>query len=105
MAPNSPLGLALLALADAHRAHDALRQENEIILRALERADEELTWAEKQLQESPHDAMCMDDWYHCKANYEDVRIIYDDVFGGTERDIKTATEHLERIRKLSSTCF
>jgi len=98
MAPNSPLGMAQLALDDAHRAHDALRQENNIILRALERADEELTWAEKQLQESPHDAVCMDDWYHCNANYEDIRIIYDDVFGETERNIKTALENLERIR-------
>jgi hypothetical protein len=98
MAPDTPLSLAQLALDDAHRAHDALRQENDIILRALERADEELTWADSQIREFPNDAACMEDWYHCLANYEDIRIIYDEVFGESERNIKTAWENLERIR-------
>jgi hypothetical protein len=91
MAPNTPLALAQFALMDAHRAHDALRLANMEVVQALERADEELTLAE-QFHEN------VDELWQLRANYEDIRIIYDDVFGGAEQDIRIATEALERLR-------
>ncbi len=91
MAPNTPLTLAQFALMDAHRAHDELRLANTEVIRALEHADEELTWAEQAHGD-------VEELWQLRANYEDMRIIYDDVFGGAEQDIKRATEALNLLR-------
>lgn len=98
MAPNTPLTLAQFALNDAYRTHDALLLANTEVIRALESADEELTRAEYMHEGDPHNGQRMEELWQAHANFEDIRIIYDDVFGGAEQDIREATEALDLIR-------
>lgn len=98
MAPNTPLTLAKFALTDALRALDTLRNANEPIIRSLERADEALTWAEHMLEDDPYNDVLIEGVFNARADYEDVRIIYDDVFGGAERDIREAHENVIRLQ-------
>ena len=98
MAPNTELSLAKFALTDALRALDTLRNANQELIRSLERADEQLTWAEERLEQDPHNEVLLEGVGNARADYEDTRIIYDDVFGGAERDIRQAHENVLRLQ-------
>ena len=98
MAPNTPLSLATFTLQDALRSLDELRNANEPILRSLERADEALTWTEHMLKNDPYNDVLIENVFNARADFEDIRIIYNDVFGGAERDIQEAHENVIRLQ-------